>query len=89
MLYMVIERYLDGPEPVYRRVAASGRMLPDGLAYISSWVTAEGMDRCFQLMETDEPTLFDAWTQRWGDLVAFEIVPVVTSGEAAARARGA
>jgi precorrin-4 methylase len=89
MLYMVIERYLDGPAPVYRRVAASGRMLPDGLAYVSSWVTAEGMDRCFQLMETDDPALFGAWTERWSDLVAFEIVPVVTSAEAAARARGA
>jgi hypothetical protein len=89
MLYMVIERYLDGPEAVYQRAAASGRMLPDGLAYLSSWVTAEGMDRCFQLMETEDPALFDAWTERWSDLVAFEIVPVVTSGEAAARARGA
>jgi hypothetical protein len=89
MLYMVIERYLDGPEPVYLRAAASGRMLPEGLAYLSSWVTAEGMDRCFQLMETDDPALFDAWTERWSDLVAFEIVPVVTSSEAAARARGA
>ena len=89
MLYMVIERYLAGPEPVYQRVAASGRMLPDGLAYLSSWVAAAGMDRCFQLMETDDPALFDAWTERWRDLVAFEIVPVVTSSEAAARARGA
>jgi Protein of unknown function (DUF3303) len=89
MLYMVIERYLAGPEPVYQRVAASGRMLPDGLAYLSSWVAAAGMDRCFQLMETDDPALFDAWAERWRDLVAFEIVPVVTSNEAAARARGA
>ncbi len=89
MLYMVIERYLAGPEPVYQRAAASGRMLPDGLAYLSSWVSAEGMDRCFQLMETDDPALFGAWTQRWSDLVEFEVVPVVTSAEAAARARGA
>ncbi len=89
MLYMVIERYLAGPEPVYQRVAASGRMLPDGLAYLSSWVSAEGTDRCFQLMETDDPALFGAWTQRWSDLVEFEVVPVVTSAEAAARARGA
>ena len=89
MLYMVIERYLAGPEPVYQRAAASGRMLPDGLAYLSSWVAADGMDRCFQLMETEEPALFDDWTRRWSDLVAFEIVPVVTSAEAAARARRA
>jgi precorrin-4 methylase len=89
MLYMVIERYLDGPEPVYRRAAESGRMIPDGLAYVSSWVAAEDMGRCFQLMETDDPALFSAWIERWSDLVEFEIVPVVTSAEAAARARGA
>jgi hypothetical protein len=89
MLYMVIERYLDGPEPVYQRAAESGRMLPAGLSYLSSWVAADDMDRCFQLMETDDPALFATWTERWSDLVAFEIVPVVTSAEAAARARGA
>jgi Domain of unknown function (DUF3303) len=89
MLYMVIEQYLNGPGPVYERFAASGRMLPDGLAYLDSWVTADGMDGCFQLMETDDPALLAAWTQRWSDLVEFEIVPVVTSAEAAARARGA
>jgi Protein of unknown function (DUF3303) len=89
MLYMVIERYLDGAGPVYRRAAESGRMLPDGLSYVSSWVAAEGMDRCYQLMETDDPALFGVWTERWSDLVAFEIVPVLTSAEAAARARGA
>jgi hypothetical protein len=89
MLYMVIEQYLAGPEPVYQRAAESGRMLPDGLAYVSSWVTADGMDGCFQLMETDDPALFGAWTARWSDLVEFEIAPVITSAEAAARARGA
>ena len=89
MLYMVIERYRSGPGPVYERAGARGRMLPDGLRYVSSWVAAEGMDRCFQLMETDDPALFDAWTAHWADLVSFEVVPVVTSAEAAARAPGA
>ena len=89
MLYMVIEQYLDGPGPVYQRVAESGRMLPDGLTYLNSWVTADGMDGCFQLMETDDPALLGAWTERWSDLAEFEIVPVITSAEAAARARGA
>ena len=88
MLYMVIERYRSGPGPVYERAAARGRMLPDGLSYVSSWVAAGDMDRCFQLMEADDPALFDAWTGRWGDLVAFEIVPVISSAEAAARAQG-
>jgi len=85
MLYMVIERYRSGPGPVYERAAASGRMLPDGLGYVNSWVAAPAMDRCFQLMETDDPALFGAWTERWADLVSFEIVPVVISAEAAAR----
>ena len=84
MLYMVIERYTAGPGPVYERAAARGRMLPDGLRYVSSWVAAGDMDRCFQLMETDDPALFGAWTAQWSDLVAFEVVPVVTSAEAAA-----
>ncbi len=88
MLYMVIERYQSGPGPVYDRAAARGRMLPDGLRYVSSWVAAGRMDQCFQLMETDDPALFDAWTERWSDLVSFEVVPVITSAEAAARADG-
>jgi hypothetical protein len=85
VLYMVIERYLAGPGPVYERAAARGRMLPDGLEYVSSWVARDGMDRCFQLMETSEPALFDVWTERWADLVSFEIVPVITSADAASR----
>jgi hypothetical protein len=88
MRYMVIERYRSGPGPVYQRVAASGRMLPDGLTYVNSWVVADGgMDRCFQLMETSDPALFDAWTERWTDLVSFEIFPVIGSAEAAAQAQ--
>jgi hypothetical protein len=86
MLYMVVERYLSGPEPVYERAAARGRMLPGGLEYISSWVSADGgMDRCFQLMETSDPALLDVWFARWDDLVSFEVYPVITSAEAAAR----
>ena len=61
-------------------------MLPDGLRYIDSWVVDdENLDRCFQLMETDDPTLFDVWRERWQDLGDFEIYPVITSAEAAAR----
>jgi len=89
MLYMVIERYRSGPGPVYERAAAHGRMLPDGLRYVNSWVAAGDMERCFQLMEAADPALFDAWTERWGDLVSFEIVPVITSAEAVAQARDA
>jgi len=86
MRYMVIERYLAGAGPVYERAAARGRMLPDGLSYVTSWVAAGTMDRCFQLMETDDPALFDAWACHWNDLVSFEVVPVIGSAEAAAQA---
>jgi hypothetical protein len=59
-------------------------MLPDGLEYIDSWVE-EGLGRCFQLMETDDAGLFDRWIERWADLGTFEVVPVLSSAEAAAR----
>ena len=89
MLYMVIERYRSGPGPVYERAATRGRMLPEGLAYVDSWVVNDsGMDQCFQLMQTSDPALFDVWLERWSDLVSFEIFPVITSAEAAARAAG-
>jgi hypothetical protein len=84
---MVIERFLSGPGPVYRRAAERGRMLPDGLVYVESWVDAR-LDRCFQLMETDDRSLFDTWIARWDDLASFEVVPVLSSAEAATRAAG-
>ena len=83
MRYMVIETFTRGPGPVYARVAERGRMLPPGLAYLDSWVDARRLDRCFQLMETEDPGLFDGWVAQWRDLVDFEIVPVVSSAEAA------
>jgi hypothetical protein len=87
MLYMVVERYSKGPGPVYERAAAEGRMLPDGLRYVSSWVVDdERLDHCFQLMETDDPALFDVWLARWSDLAQFEVYPVMDSAEAARRA---
>jgi hypothetical protein len=84
MLFMVIERFRepDGTA-VYRRFREQGRMLPDGLTYLDSWVEVNG-HRCFQLMACDDERLFDAWVARWDDLVDFEIVPVRTSREAAA-----
>jgi hypothetical protein len=85
-LFMVVEHYTRGPGPVYARAAERGRMLPAGLRYLDSWVAAGTLDTCFQLMETDDLTLFDVWTVNWLDLVAFEIYPVVTSAEAAVQA---
>jgi hypothetical protein len=86
VLYMVIEEYKLGSGPVYERAARQGRMLPEGLRYVDSWVTDDGrLDRCFQLMETDRPELLDAWRAKWADLVDFDVRPVITSGEAAQR----
>ena len=82
---MVVERFTQGALPVYERASEKGRMLPPGLTYVDSWVD-ERLDRCFQLMETDDATLFDGWTAAWVDLADFEIVPVLSSAEASARA---
>jgi hypothetical protein len=87
MLFMVIERFKDhDARAVYARVQEKGRMLPDGLRYIESWVEAN-FDRCFQIMECDDARLFHQWVGQWQDLVEFEIVPVVSSKEAAGSLR--
>ena len=84
MQYMVVETFLHGPGPVYARFRARGRRAPEGLHYVSSVVSADGT-RCYQLMECDDPALLAAWVAAWADLVAFEVVPVVSSAEPAAR----
>ena len=72
--YMVIERFSpEAKDKIYQRFHEKGRMLPDGLSYIDSWLEKEG-GRCFQLMETTDPSLFDQWIENWKDLVSFEIV---------------
>ena len=86
MLYLVIENYRDrDPAPVYRRFREQGRMAGEGLRYISSWVTAD-LTRCYQIMECEDRRLLDEWIRKWEDLVAFEVIPVVTSSEAQALA---
>jgi hypothetical protein len=85
MLFMIVEHYRDGdPAPVYRRFRERGRLAPDGLMYVSSWVD-EPLTTCFQLMETTDRRLIDEWIAQWSDLVEFEVIPVITSEEAAAR----
>lgn len=84
VLYMVIERFREGnAAPVYRRFRDEGRLAPDGLRYVASWVTTD-MTRCYQVMECDDPALIAQWSERWRDLVDFEVSPVMTSAEAAA-----
>jgi hypothetical protein len=83
MLYMVIERFKEGSAPeIYRRFSERGRMMPQGLEYVSSWVDLD-LKICWQLMQTENSALFDEWMANWYDLIDFEIVPVRPSAEAA------
>ena len=93
MLFMVVERFEDGDmAPVYRRLAERGRMLPDGVRYVTSWVAAD-FSACWQVMECEDPAQLDDWMTNWaGAGVTFEsVVPVLTSeaARAAWAARGA
>ena len=83
MLYMVIERFKNrDAKAVYRRFREKGRMAPQGLVYVESWVETN-FDRCFQVMECEDARLLEEWTAQWRDLVEFEFVPVLRSKEAA------
>jgi hypothetical protein len=85
VLYMIVEHFRNGdPLPVYRRFREQGRLAPDGLRYVSSWVT-DDLRHCFQVMECDDRRLLDAWIAQWDDLVDFEVFPMMTSQDAAAR----
>ena len=85
MQYMVIETFRnDDARPVYRRFRESGRLAPEGLRYVSSWVTND-FRRCYQVMECDDFALLNEWISHWRDLVDFEVIPVVTSAEAVER----
>jgi len=86
VLFLIIETFRNGDAaPVYERFRARGRLAPEGLTYVASWVT-EDLGRCYQVMECADRALLDAWMSNWSDLVDFEVVPVVSSSEAAARA---
>lgn len=84
MLFMVIERFNAGKAPeIYRRFRERGRMAPDDVKYVASWVDLK-FERCFQVMEAENEERLREWTKHWDDLTAFEIVPVRTSADAAA-----
>jgi hypothetical protein len=83
MMFMVVETFRNqDARTIYRRLREKGRMMPDGLKFVSSWVAAD-LGRCFQLMEADDITLLQRWIARWSDLMAFEIVPVVEGKDTA------
>jgi len=85
MLFLVIERFRGGdPAPVYARFRSRGRLAPAGLTYVNSWVT-DDLSTCYQVMECDDRALLEAWMAEWRDLVEFDVLPVITSAEAAAR----
>ena len=83
--YLIVEHFRNGDAvPVYRRFRERGRMAPDGVNYISSWVTPD-LTRCYQIMEAPDRTLLERWMANWSDLVEFEVHPVITSKEASER----
>lgn len=88
MHYMIIETfYQDKIKAMYQRFETNGRMLPDGVSYINSWIDAE-LTTCYQVMESDSPEKIAEWVSRWNDLVEFKIIPVITSAEAKEKIMG-
>ena len=82
MLWMIVERFRNGdPLPVYRRFRERGRMAPEGLRYVASWVT-EDFTTCYQVMECDDRALLDAWMANWRDVTDFDVIAVMTSAQA-------
>lgn len=83
MQFRVIEHFKDrNAKPVYERFAAKGRLMPEGVRYVASWIAAD-FSCCYQVMETDDAALLQQWVAGWSDLVAFDIVPVVSGVDAA------
>ena len=84
MQFVIVERFRGGdPVPVYRRFRDRGRLAPEGLRYINSWVSSD-LTTCYQVMECDDRRLLDEWIANWSDIVEFEVIPALTSAEAAA-----
>jgi hypothetical protein len=86
MQYMIIERFHDGKvKDIYKRFEEKGRMLPEGVTYINSWIN-QSVSICYQVMESDLPGKIDQWISYWNDLADFEVIPVINSSEAKAKA---
>ena len=86
MQYMIIERFHPGKvKELYRRFAENGRMLPDGVQYINSWIN-ETVTVCYQVMEAESPDKLQEWIRQWNDLADFEVVPVISSAQAKEKA---
>jgi hypothetical protein len=73
---MVVEKFKEGCiEANYERYNTKGRMFPDGLHYLNSWVNKE-LNVCYQLMESNSSELFYEWFNKWDDFVDFELIPL-------------
>jgi len=84
MHFVIVEKFRGGdPVPVYRRFRDRGRLAPEGLRYVTSWVSQD-LTRCYQVMECDDRALLDEWLANWSDIVDCEVIPAMTSAEAAA-----
>jgi hypothetical protein len=84
MQFVIVERFRGGdPVPVYRRFRDRGRLAPEGLRYVNSWVSRD-LTTCVQIMECDDRALLDEWLSQWSDIVDFEVIPAMSSAEAAA-----
>jgi hypothetical protein len=82
MLFIVVEIFHPGRvQALYERFEERGRLLPEGVRYVNSWID-EGITRCYQVMECDDPALLQEWIGHWHDLADFEVTPVLTSSEA-------
>lgn len=82
MLYMIIEKFHPGKiKALYKRFEEKGRMLPEGVTYINSWIDTP-VTICYQVMESDAEEKIHTWISRWNDLADFEVIPVLTSEEA-------
>ena len=88
MLYMIIEHFHTGKiKELYRRFDEKGRMLPEGVKYINSWIN-EDMTICYQVMESDSIDNLETWISNWNDVADFKVVPVISSAEAKKRVNG-
>jgi hypothetical protein len=77
MLFMIIEHFKD-TTAIGERFRAKGRMLPESVAYVASWIDPK-THRCFQVMEAPTAAHLDPWVDAWKDLGTFDIIPVLTS----------
>lgn len=82
MLYMIIEKFhTEKVKMLYKRFEEKGRMMPEELHYVNSWIN-ESVSVCYQVMDTDDEKKLHAWIANWNDLADFEIIPVITSAQA-------